>query len=1010
MLPALQNAAVVRTREPREALRSALAEAARALPEQGPLSVFIHHNTLRSLAHLPFHEAVALAARELETHGYLTEAAYREAYARGRIDDEDLGAALDAYLRDRVRRLNFGPLTHRNLCLIALRHPLPVLTEAELRWQIEERGAFERMRPEVSREERERFVARSLAWLRTRPLEECVLEKPARGLEDDPEAWALAALWKACLGVRSRLEPPRPMSERVPAERSHRDLLRAVTGVDPAALVNPWLVRFTAAFLDRGMAEWPMPGRERGMLACFREHLDSSALPLPVALTRARGMVREQIRRGLDAEETVLDLLANLGVPPEHHAAYLTRVLLALPGWAGMVRRLEERPEAGMVGVPSLMDLVAIRLTLDRAACAWVAFEELDYRGPLSELPAFVKDRGEARDEPAAEEAAFRLFGLCQLAGLTAEDVLEMPMAAREAAIEALDELDELSRRRIWQEAYERNYRERALSALEALRARRDPNDESPPPRWQLCFCFDDREESLRRHIEEIEPRVETFGVAGFYGLPLEFRPLDTDRPAALCPANVVPAHAVAEVPEPEHETWADTRSARRTRFARLFYYTSRGSKGLVRGLALTPVLGLAAAFPLATRLLFPRLAQRLQRTTAELLLPAPRTRIAHAESEVHEPNPRGFTLEEQVERVAVTLENIGLTKRFAPLVVTLGHGSASINNPHESAYNCGACGGQPGGPNARLFAALCNRPEVREGLRARGIDIPDSTWFIGGMHNTADDSITLDDLHLVPESHREELAALKAVLDEARARDAHERCRRFRDVPLDITPAQALAHVEGRVGDLSQTRPEYNHATIALCVVGRRALTRGLFLDRRAFVVSYDPTLDPDGGILARILSAAAPVGSGINLEYYFSCVDNDRYGSGTKTPHNLTGLIGVMDGHSSDLRTGLTAEMVEIHEPMRLLTVVESTPERLLAIAEEQPDTVGSLVKLGWMQLASIDPVDGRMHRFDPDRGEFEPWEGGETVLREVGSSYEAYAGSRDHRPIVLVREASK
>ena len=130
------------------------------------------------------------------------------------------------------------------------------------------------------------------------------------------------------------------MSERVPAERSHRDLLRAVTGVDPAALVNPWLVRFTAAFLDRGMAEWPMPGRERGMLACFREHLDSSALPLPVALTRARGMVREQIRRGLDAEETVLDLLANLGVPPEHHAAYLSRVLLALTGWGGMVRRV----------------------------------------------------------------------------------------------------------------------------------------------------------------------------------------------------------------------------------------------------------------------------------------------------------------------------------------------------------------------------------------------------------------------------------------------------------------------------------------------------------------------------------------------------------------------------------------------------------------------------------------------------------------------------------------------
>src|SRR5690606_4465848 len=230
-------------------------------------------------------------------------------------------------------------------CLLALRYPLPVLTEAELRWQFEERGALERMRPEVSREERRRFVERRAAWLRERDPERLVSDRPAASLDDDPEAWALAALWKACQGVTSRATPARPMCNRVPSERSHRDLLRSVTGVDPAALVNPWLVRFTAAYLDRGMAEWPMPGRERGMLACFREHLGSSALPLPMALARARAAVRDQVRRELDAEETVLDLLEALGVRPEHHAAYLTRVLLALPGWAGMVHRLEEDPE-----------------------------------------------------------------------------------------------------------------------------------------------------------------------------------------------------------------------------------------------------------------------------------------------------------------------------------------------------------------------------------------------------------------------------------------------------------------------------------------------------------------------------------------------------------------------------------------------------------------------------------------------------------------------------------------
>jgi len=74
--------------------------------------------------------------------------------------------------------------------------------------------------------------------------------------------------------------------------------------------------------------------------------------------------------------------------------------------------------------------------------------------------------------------------------------------------------------------------------------------------------------------------------------------------------------------------------------------------------------------------------------------------------------------------------------------------------------------------------------------------------------------------------------------------------------------------------------------------------------------------------------------------LEYYFSHVDNERYGAGSKLPHNVACLLGVMSGHASDLRTGLPRQMIEIHEPMRLLILVEATPERLLDIARRQPE----------------------------------------------------------------------
>src|SRR4029453_17967925 len=128
-------------------------------------------------------------------------------------------------------------------------------------------------------------------------------------------------------------------------------------------------------------------------------------------------------------------------------------------------------------------------------------------------------------------------------------------------------------------------------------------------------------------------------------------------------------------------------------------------------------------------------------------------------------------------------------------------------------------------------------------------------------------------------------------------------------------------------------------HATNAFCVIGRRMRTSGLFLDRRAFLVSYDPTSDHDGSVLARILAAVVPVVAGISLEYYFSYVDPIGYGCGTKLPHNVTSLLGVMDGAARDLPPGLPWQMVEIHEPTRLAIVVEGTPDRVRRVVQDNP-----------------------------------------------------------------------
>jgi hypothetical protein len=208
---------------------------------------------------------------------------------------------------------------------------------------------------------------------------------------------------------------------------------------------------------------------------------------------------------------------------------------------------------------------------------------------------------------------------------------------------------------------------------------------------------------------------------------------------------------------------------------------------------------------------------------------------------------------------------------------------------------------------------------------------------------------------------------------------------------------AAAHYHVEGRAEDLAQTRPEYGNATNAMCIVGRRDRTRGLFLDRRSFLVSYDPTQDgADHAILARILGAVVPVCEGINLQYYFSSIDSQGWGSGTKLPHNITSMLGVMDGAASDLRTGLPWQGVEIHEPFRLLFVIETTPEAIDQIMDAN-EVVGRIIRNGWVQLALLDPESNAIKVYR--NGTFHEYQPRTVALPSVGASVDWYRGRRDH-----------
>jgi hypothetical protein len=261
----------------------------------------------------------------------------------------------------------------------------------------------------------------------------------------------------------------------------------------------------------------------------------------------------------------------------------------------------------------------------------------------------------------------------------------------------------------------------------------------------------------------------------------------------------------------------------------------------------------------------------------------------------------------------------------------------------------------------------MANKPEVRFALRERGIDIPGDTYFIGAQHNTASDRFTYFETERIPTTHQTEFARLIRDVDDARALNAQERCRLLPLAPKGASPADSLRHMERRSVDFSQVHPEWGHATNASVVVGRRALTQGHFMDRRTFLQSYDPDQDPDGTILERIMTAVGPVVAGIGLEYYFSRVDNIRFGSGTKVPHNVTGLVAVMDGAQSDLRTGLPFQMVWVHEPMRLTIVVEGHPAIVRSIVQKHRN-LQKLFDNMWLHLIVLDIHTGAFTRYLP------------------------------------------
>jgi uncharacterized protein len=1008
----------------------AIHHATHLLPAQGPLEVFVHHNSLHAFEASEFEQAVVTGGRLYGCKPYLDEADYREKLRSGRIRPRDLEAVLLEDLGDEGDRLVACFGTRFALRMAMLRHELHTGSVNELRWVIAETDALRSFRKDLGFAAREIYISEFRQWLQTEraqadvdrafagsshraPREICDEVRRRVKLRDFDdgaglESLALKLLWQVCRKGARKCEGKQTCGDqgtqgsRTPLPVRHRDLLLKYCGEDSDTLVHEVLIRLTAVFLDQGLADWALPDRERGLFHTFLE-MYGQRLSAPTPwLRRVQGKARQVRLAGIPPLESIAQSLDHLGVGAAQEKSCILQTLLSLRGWAGMVWQMESNAEWSARPAPpgSLEEFLAVQLILDCCAAEEIASRH-EIEVPLSELPGLLSTRSGDRALAHCESRAFLLFQIAQVRLWSPHELLNLSDLQWANLLEEVDSFGELERRRVFQLAYEHKYRNETCDAI-LTHARRIADASHAPGRaaYQVVCCIDEREESFRRHLEEYDPQSETFGMAGFFGVAMYYRGLGDAHYRPLCPVNIKPQRYVVEEPVYSHVEAERRRAQARRHFGRATHRTHRITRSFAGGM-LTGVLGTLAAIPLVMRVLFPRSTAQFGRWFGRIVqTPSTELRLERVpQAESHEAGQIGFTVSEMVEIVATGLKSIGLTRPdvFADLVVICGHGSSSLNNPHEAAHDCGACGGGRGGPNARAFAEMANDLRVRRELADRGLSVPESTWFVGCYHNTCDDNVTWYDLDRIPFRLRALFERARNATEEARRRSAHERCRRFESAPPVMELEDALRHVETRAEDLSQTRPEYGHATNALCFVGRRAWSRGLFLDRRAFLTSYDPAQDDtEHSILERLLQAVVPVCAGINLEYYFSFVDPVGYGCGTKLPHNLTSLLGVMDGAASDLRPGLPWQMVEIHEPLRLLFVVETDPEAMQRIMQDN-ETISRLVVGGWVQLCLWNPEAKVLHRFLG--GEFVRYEPDSWELPVAASSPGWYAGKREH-----------
>ena len=705
------------------------------------------------------------------------------------------------------------------------------------------------------------------------------------------------------------------------------EILERVEGGLWSSFVTERISLHCAAYFDLGQAMVKLPWRGQTLYESWRIVAEIDHSPAMMGLSRFRHAVA-----GLPADPLMTIALAveELGIPESALERYLHASLISIGGWASWARYLRWQAELSGHRDAVMTDMLAIRL----------AWDILLYREKFS----------------AALTARWR-------------EMLSASMRPPSAKRQASAEID-----RIMLIAMEVGYQRQLIAGMVRSGGATTAETIRGRPDVQAAFCIDVRSEVFRRALETVAPGAQTLGFAGFFGIFIQHVPLGSAESHVHVPVLFSPAYCIQDQVETGRRNRLVSQRRKRIAMAKAwkgFKYSATSCFSFVEATGLKYGIKLMSDSLGWTRPVPDPHSQGLAASVMAQIRPD--IDSVPSDEGCEHGGLSGIPETDRASHAERILKSMSLTGPFARLVLLVGHGSSSVNNPHATGLDCGACAGQTGEASARVVAALLNDDKVRATLQQRGIRIPDDTWFLPALHDTTTDDVRIFDHAGMPAVLADDLVRLQQWLEQA-----GDLARMERGAALGLqhlSDNEVSEQVRARSRDWSQLRPEWALANNAAFIAAPRGRTVGMDLQGRAFLHEYDWRADTDFQTLKLIMTAPMVVANWINMPYYGSVVDNRRYGSGNKFLHNVAGgAIGVLEGNGGDLRVGLPLQSLHngrewVHEPLRLSVFIEA-PEQPIDDIIAGHALVAQLVANRWLHIFRLDE-DGKVYRRLPEGG---------------------------------------